>query len=248
MAVHNNRRTPAGRKREGYTDAQQGSESPRWAQGCHGGLGERVGTVSSERLGEVSDGVLAIIITVMLLALPVPKGTGFTELWNAVGTALLTYALSFTYVGIYWNNHHHVFQLTNRVTGGVLWANLHLLFWLSLLPLATAWMDYTGFARAPVMSYGAVLLFAALAFVPLQRTIARSEGPDSRMQCALGRDKKGKASLVLYLAGIASAAFIKPEAPVFIYLALACFVAVAVVWVIPDRRIESSLEQHGGDE
>jgi uncharacterized membrane protein len=183
------------------------------------------------RLEAFSDGVLAIIITIMVLELKVPH----EPTWHALGdsaTGLLTYLLSFVYIGIYWNNHHHMLQLCERVNGAVLWANLHLLFWLSLLPFTTAWMDEFDVARVPVVVYGANLLAAAIAYFVLQQAIVALEGPDSRLRRAVGRDAKGKASPVIYLLGIAAAAFLAP------WLGVALFTVVALVWLVPDRRLE----------
>lgn len=193
----------------------------------------------TSRLEAFSDGVLAIIITIMVLELRVPEGADVTALLRETGTGLLSYVLSFSYIGIYWNNHHHLFQLAERIKGGVLWANLHLLFWLSLLPLSTAWMDESGFARVPVMTYGLNLLAAAVAFTVLQSVIIASQGEGSALQRAVGKDVKGKASAALYVAGIVSAWFIGSTSPgVPTFLAMGCFVAVAVLWLVPDRRME----------
>ena len=187
--------------------------------------------MGTARLEAFSDGVLAIIITIMVLELRRPDG----ESWSALGhstTSLVTYVLSFVYVGIYWNNHHHMLQLTNRVSGGVLWANLHLLFWLSLYPFTTAWMDDTDVAQAPAVVYGINLLAAAIAYYVLQQTIIAIEGPDSRLKKAIGRDVKGRLSPVIYLIGIACT-FLTP------WLGMALFALVAVIWLVPDRRLEN---------
>ena len=197
------------------------------------------------RLEAFSDGVLAIIITVMVLALPIPDEPTLADLRRTSGTGLLSYVLSFTYVGIYWNNHHHVFQLTSRISGRVLWANLHLLFWLSLLPFTTAWMDSTGFARVPVVTYGVDLLAAAVAYVVLQTVIIADEGPGSALKEAVGPDLRGKVSMVLYLAGIGAALLITPDGLWARLAAMACFVAVAVLWIVPDRRIERVVAERG---
>lgn len=194
--------------------------------------------MSTGRLEAFSDGVLAIIITIMVLELKVPEGHDFAALRHTTGTGFLSYLLSFVYVGIYWNNHHHVFQLTDHVTGAVLWSNLHLLFWLSLIPFTTGWMDESGFARLPVMLYGLNFFIAAVAYAILQATIIRSQGDDSRLRQAIGRDLKGRASPILYIVGIASAALLDDDSRIGIGLALACYVAVAVMWLVPDRRIE----------
>ncbi len=186
----------------------------------------------TSRLEAFSDGVLAIIITIMVLELHVPDGNDWQALADTA-TGFLTYALSFVYIGIYWNNHHHMFQVVEQITGGVLWANLHLLFWLSLLPFSTAWMDETGFDRVPVIVYGLNLLLAALAYYTLQVAIfAGGSGP--RLRTALGRDLKGKLSPLMYLAGIALA-FVET------WLSVAVFVFAALVWLVPDRRVERFL-------
>ncbi|MGO4257927.1 TMEM175 family protein [Marmoricola sp. RAF53] len=194
--------------------------------------------MTTNRLEAFSDGVLAIIITIMVLELKVPEEHDLHALWDTTGTGLLTYVLSFVYIGIYWNNHHHMFQLVTRVTGGVLWANLHLLFWLSLYPFTTAWMDESDFARTPVVVYGVNLLCAAVAYFVLQRLIFQAEGPDSELQRAVGSDWKGKISPLLYLLGIALAAFVEP------FLGMLPFVAVALIWLVPDRRVERAFEEH----
>jgi uncharacterized membrane protein len=196
----------------------------------------------TSRLEAFSDGVLAIIITIMVLELRKPNGSDLAALWDAAGTGILSYLLSFTYVGIYWTNHHHMFQLTERVTGGVLWANLGLLFCISLFPFTTQWTDETGYARTPVVVYGLNLLAAAIAYFILQTTIIRSQGAASRLRAAVGRDLKGKLSPVGYIAGCVAAllggAGHGPGRP-GIWVAVACYVTVASVWVIPDRRIET---------
>ena len=196
----------------------------------------------TSRLEAFSDGVLAIIITIMVLELREPKGDDLAALWDAAGTGILSYLLSFTYVGIYWTNHHHMFQLTERVTGGVLWANLGLLFCISLFPFTTQWTDESGYARTPVVIYGVNLLVAAIAYFILQSAIIRSQGPGSRLRRAIGRDLKGKLSPVGYIAGCVAALLggsgHGPGRP-GIWVAVGCYVAVACVWVIPDRRIET---------
>jgi len=180
-----------------------------------------------------SDGVIAILITVMVLELRVPHGTTWGALHESLPT-LLTYVLSFVYLGIYWNNHHHMLMLTERVGGLVLWANLYLLFWLSLVPFATGWMGENHFAKVPAAGYGIVLLGAALAYYVLQTTIIRKQGDDSTLATAVGRDLKGKASPVLYVAGIALAFANR-------WLAIAMYVVVALMWLIPDRRLERTI-------
>ena len=199
----------------------------------------------TSRLEAFSDGVLAIIITVMVLELEVPKGADLHALITSAGTGLLTYLLSFVYVGIYWNNHHHMFQLTERITGGVLWANLALLFCLSLLPFTTAWMDRTGFARVPTIAYGVDLCVAAVAYYLLQQTIIRGQGEGSELRRAVGRDLKGRLSPLFYLTAILVALLAVPSWRPAIWLSMACYVGVAVLWLVPDRRIERYLTARG---
>ena len=184
----------------------------------------------STRLEAFSDGVLAIIITIMVLELRVPHEAELAALWP-VWPAFVSYLLSFIYLGIYWNNHHHMLHMTSRVTGGILWANLHLLFWLSLVPFVTAWMGENDFAPVPMAAYGVVLLLAAVAYWVLQRTIIRSQGPNSVLARAVGRDVKGKLSPLFYALAI-------PAAFVNQWIAGALYVAVALIWLLPDRRIE----------
>jgi uncharacterized membrane protein len=183
-----------------------------------------------ERLEAFSDGVLAIIITIMVLELKVPHGGTLADM-RPLLPVVLCYLLSFVYLGIYWNNHHHMFTVTKNVDGAVMWANLHLLFWLSLVPFATAWMGENHFASAPSAIYGVVLLMAAIAYTILLRAILRLEGPRSVLAAAVGRDFKGKISLVLYIVAI-PAAFITP------WVSGALYVIVALIWVLPDPRIE----------
>jgi uncharacterized membrane protein len=185
------------------------------------------------RLEAFSDGVIAIIITIMVLELKVPHGTSLEEL-RPVFPVLLSYVLSFIYVGIYWNNHHHMLHLVQTVTGPILWANLHLLFWLSLVPFVTAWMGENQLTTLPVALYGGVLIMAAFAYLILATLIARHEGRDSVFAKAMGRDIKGKVSPVLYGAGIVLA-FVQPM------ISVALYVAVAAIWFIPDRRVERTL-------
>ncbi|GAA5196363.1 TMEM175 family protein [Rugosimonospora acidiphila] len=201
--------------------------------------------MSTSRLEAFSDGVLAIIITIMVLELKVPDGHGMSDLVHTTGIGLLTYLLSFVYVGIYWNNHHHMFHLVRQVSGGVLWANLSLLFSLSLLPFTTGWMDDTKFARTPVVVYGLNLLVAAAAYFTLQNVIIRREGPESPLRKAVGSDYKGKTSPAIYLAGILSALLIDRSGRVGIWIALAFFVGAAVVWIVPDRRIDRVARRYG---
>lgn len=192
--------------------------------------------MTSSRLEAFSDGVLAIIITVMVLGLAVPKGDTWTDLVHTSGLGLLTYLLSFVYFGIYWSNHHHLFQLRPAVDGVVLWANLHLLLWLSLYPFTTAWITESHVAQVPTIVYGLNLLGAALAYTILQRTIAR--GPDgARIREAFGHDLKGIVSPLLYLTGL-GLSFVVP------WLALVPYVIVAVIWLVPDRRVERYLRAH----
>jgi uncharacterized membrane protein len=201
----------------------------------------------TSRLEAFSDGVLAIIITIMVLELREPVGSDLSALWNTTGTGMLSYLLSFVYVGIYWTNHHHMFQLTERVTGAILWANLSLLFCLSLFPFTTQWTEVTHYARTPVVVYGVNLLAAGVAYYILQWVIIRSQGADSVLRKAIGRDLKGKASPVFYIAGSVAAALggagTGPDRP-GIWIAIACYIAVAVLWVIPDRRIETIATPH----
>jgi uncharacterized membrane protein len=177
-----------------------------------------------------SDGVIAIIITIMVLELEIPHEADADSLRPLI-PVFLAYALSFVNLGIYWNNHHHMLSTVEHVNGGILWANLHLLFWLSLFPFTTGWMGENGFASAPVASYGVVALLAAIAYYVLQRRIVADQGADSKLAAALGRDLKGKASPLFYMAGIALAYPVR-------WIALAFYVVVALMWLIPDRRIE----------
>jgi uncharacterized membrane protein len=194
--------------------------------------------MNKTRLEAFSDGVLAIIITIMVLELKVPHGDSMETLAPLL-PVLLSYVLSFVYIGIYWNNHHHMLHTCSRVTGGILWANLHLLFWLSLLPFVTGWMGENHFAARPSALYGAVLLAAAIAFYILQQTIIASQGPASALKAAVGSDWKGKLSPLLYVVGII-ATFLVP------WVGQALFVLVALIWLVPDRRIEKSLHGPGG--
>ncbi|MDQ3806020.1 MAG: TMEM175 family protein [Acidobacteriota bacterium] len=187
------------------------------------------------RLEAFSDGVLAIIITIMVLELKVPHGTGLSTLAPLV-PVFLSYLLSFVFLGIYWNNHHHLFQAVRRVNGRILWANLHLLFWLSLIPFVTGWMGENNFAALPVALYGAVLLLAACAYFILARALVSHHGGDSELAHALGRDFKGRVSVACYAAAI-PLAFVRP------WLACGLYVAVAIMWLIPDRRIEQALAE-----
>jgi uncharacterized membrane protein len=186
------------------------------------------------RLEAFSDGVIAIIITVMVLEMKVPHGVDLAAL-APVLPVFLTYVLSYVYLGIYWNNHHHMFKMAESIDGSVMWANLHLLFWLSLLPFTTGWMGENHFERWPTVLYGFNLLCCALAWYVLQARIIRCQGRDSRIARALGRDLKGKLSPLFYLAGIALAWLGEPPAGV------ALFVFVALMWLVPDRRFERAI-------
>jgi uncharacterized membrane protein len=193
--------------------------------------------MGKDRLAAFSDGVIAIIITIMVLELKVPPRADWSALVDIVPN-LVGYVLSFIYLAIYWNNHHHLLHTVTRVDGLILWANSHLLFWLSLIPAATAWMGQNFLAPVPTAVYGIVLLMPAIAYSLLQRAIIRKQGAQSVLAKALGGDIKGKISIVLYFAGIA-AAFVSP------WVAVAIYVLVAVMWLIPDRRIESVFGRGG---
>ena len=188
------------------------------------------------RLEAFSDGVIAIIITIMVLEMHVPRGEDLHALAPLL-PVFLSYVLSFVYVGIYWNNHHHMLHVTTRVSGGILWANLHLLFWLSLFPFATGWMGENHFAHLPSAVYGVVLLAAAIAYLILQQTIIAAEGSHSVLRRAIGRDWKGRLSPLVYVAGIV-VSFVSSAA------AQAIYAVVALTWLIPDRRIERELRQN----
>jgi uncharacterized membrane protein len=185
------------------------------------------------RLEAFSDGVIAIIITIMVLEMKVPHADGLSSL-AAIGPVFFSYVLSFLYVGIYWNNHHHLFQAVKHTNGAVLWANLHLLFWLSLFPFVTGWMGENHFALWPVVIYGAALIMAATAYFILVRVLLRGHGADSALAKAIGTDFKGRISLVVYAAGI-GLAFVNP------WIGVALYMAVALMWLVPDRRIERNL-------
>jgi uncharacterized membrane protein len=182
------------------------------------------------RLEAFSDGVLAIIITIMVLEMKVPHGAELSALWPLL-PVFLSYLLSFVYLGIYWNNHHHMLHATQRVNGAILWANLHLLFWLSLVPFVTGWMGENHFAPAPTSLYGVVLLMAAIAYWILQRAIVAEHGRDSLLAQAVGSDRKGKLSQLCYVIAI-------PAAFLHQWIAGALYVLVALMWLVPDRRIE----------
>ena len=189
--------------------------------------------MKTNRLEAFSDGVFAIIITIMVLELKVPHDAGINAL-KPLLPIFLTYLLSFIYLGIYWNNHHHLLNVCRQISGGIMWANLHLLFWLSLVPFTTSWMGENHFASAPQAVYGVVLLMAGVAYLILQRAIIRREGPDSLLARAVGRDVKGKISPLAYIAAI-PLAFVSP------WMSGVLYVAAAVMWLVPDRRIESRL-------
>ena len=191
--------------------------------------------MTSERIAAFSDGVFAIIITIMVLELKVPHGADLDAL-SGLLPIFLTYVLSFILLGIYWNNHHHMFFLTDRITGGILWANLHLLFWLSLMPFVTGWMGENHFAPLPTALYGSVLLFSGIAYYILEQTIIRNQGANSKLEAAVGTDRKGIVSVVLYAVAI-------PLAFVNQLISDAIYALVALMWLIPDRRIESLYDE-----
>jgi uncharacterized membrane protein len=193
--------------------------------------------MTTTRLEAFSDAVIAIIITIMVLEFQVPEGAD----WHALGEiapAFLMYVLSFVFLAIYWNNHHHLLHAAARVSGGILWANMHLLFWLSLVPFATAWTGESRLAPLPTAVYGGVLLLASIAYWILVNTIIAREGPDSRLRAAIGRDAKGKISTLIYAVAL-PLAFVNP------WIAGALYVAVALVWICPDPRIERRLDVEG---
>jgi uncharacterized membrane protein len=182
------------------------------------------------RLEAFSDGVIAILITIMVLELHIPH----EATWSVLGPLVpvfLTYVLSYVFLGIYWNNHHHMLHACDRINGRVLWANLHLLFWLSLIPFVTGWMGQNHFTPIPSAAYGIVMLFAGVAYYILAHALVAAQGPDSRLAQAIGRDRKGKLSVVLWAIGV-GLAFVNP------WLAVAVYVGVAMMWLVPDRRIE----------
>jgi uncharacterized membrane protein len=192
--------------------------------------------MDKNRVAAFSDGVLAIVITIMVLELKVPAGDNLVSL-TSVWPVFVSYVLSFIYIGIYWNNHHHLLHAARGISGAMLWANLHLLFWLSLVPAATAWMGETHFASVPTALYGVPLLMAALAWLILQRTIIAADGRASVLAEALGKDSKGKLSFVLYIAAIVVAMR-------WPWVAWGIYAVVATVWIVPDRRIERALVNH----
>jgi uncharacterized membrane protein len=196
--------------------------------------------MDSGRLEAFSDGVLAIIITIMVLEMKAPHGASLADLWSLL-PVFLSYVLSFVYLGIYWNNHHHMLHVTERVNGAILWANLHLLFWLSLIPFVTGWMGENNFAPAPTALYGVVLLAAAIAYWILQRVIIAEQGESSLLATAVGGDFKGKLSPLLYAIAI-------PAAFLHQWISGGIYVLVALIWLIPDRRIERALAKQGQRE
>ena len=188
------------------------------------------------RLEAFSDGVVAILITIMVLELRLPEGADWAAL-RSLGPTLAAYVLSFVYLGIYWNNHHHMFHIVDRVTGGILWANLHLLFWLSLVPFVTNWMGEHSHEPLPTAIYGVVLLCAAIAYLILVRVIIHAQGAHSRLKAAVGNDAKGMVSPMLYVAGILSSLFWRYE------IAWVFYAVVAMLWLVPDKRIERVIKQ-----
>ena len=193
------------------------------------------------RLEAFSDGVLAIIITIMVLEIKVPHGDMPEDL-KPLLPIFMSYVLSFIYIGIYWNNHHHLMQVVHKVNGAVLWSNIHLLFWLSLVPFATAWMGENHFSKWPVILYGFILLMAGVAYYILAHCLTSIHGKESTLAKAIGKDKKGVLSVVLYIAGIVASAFINP------WIGFSIYVIVAAMWFIPDRRIEKKIKtEHKAD-
>lgn len=191
--------------------------------------------MTKNRLEAFSDGVLAVIITIMVLEMKPPQAATLAAL-RPVIPDFLSYVLSFIFIAIYWNNHHHLFHATQRVNGATLWANLHLLFWLSLVPFTTAWMGYNDFTSWPVALYGVVLLLAAIAYFILVRTLLSLHGQASTLAAAIGNDRKGKISIAIYVPAI-PLAFFRP------WISALCYIAVAIMWLVPDRRIESRVSR-----
>ena len=191
--------------------------------------------MNKDRLEAFSDGVIAILITIMVLELKIPHGADWASLQSIV-PVFLTYVLSFINIGIYWNNHHHMLSATDQINGKILWANMHLLFWLSLIPFVTGWMGENHFAPLPTAVYGAVLFAAAIAYYLLQQMIIGQQGSNSKLKAAVGQDRKGKISPLVYLVAI-------PLAFVHQWLSDGLYVLVALMWLIPDRRIESKLSE-----
>ena len=190
--------------------------------------------MNKTRLEAFSDGVIAILITIMVLELRIPEGADWDSVQPIV-PVFLTYVLSFVVLGIYWSNHHHLLHMADRITGGILWANLHLLFWLSLIPFATGWMGRNHFAPLPTAMYGVVLLPSAVSYTVLVRMIIAAQGPSSRLKAAIGSDAKGYLSMAMYAAAI-------PLAFVNRWIAYALYVAVVLIWLVPDRRIERRVD------
>ena len=190
--------------------------------------------MNKSRLEAFSDGVIAILITIMVLELRIPEGGTDWAALRPIVPVFITYVLSFVMLGIYWNNHHHLIHAADRITGGILWANLHLLFWLSLIPFATGWMGRNNFAPLPTAVYGGLLLLAAVSYTILVRTIIAAQGPHSRLQEAIGGDTKGYVSLAMYATAV-------PLAFVNEWFAYALYIGVALIWLVPDRRIEQRL-------
>lgn len=195
--------------------------------------------MSKSRLEAFSDAVIAIVMTIMVLELSIPEGSDWLALRPLI-PKFLTYLLSFVFLGIYWNNHHHLIHATERVNGKILWANLHLLFWLSLTPFVTGWMGENNFASVPTAVYGIALLLSAIAYYILQSIILATHGPDSRLKAALGKDVKGKISPLCYLAAI-------PLAFLSRWISVGLYVFVALIWLVPDRRIESMMAENPGE-
>jgi uncharacterized membrane protein len=191
--------------------------------------------MTKNRLEAFSDGVLAVIITIMVLEMKSPHGATLAALDSVIPT-FLSYVLSFVFIAIYWNNHHHLLHATERVNGATLWANLHLLFWLSLVPFTTAWMGDNDFTSWPVALYGIVLLLAAIAYYILVRTLISLHGQSSTLATAIGSDRKGKISILIYAPAI-PLAFVRP------WISAVCYIAVAIIWLVPDRRIEKHLAE-----
>jgi uncharacterized membrane protein len=191
--------------------------------------------MTKNRLEAFSDGVLAVIITIMVLEMVPPRGSALASL-RPVIPDFLSYVLSFVFIGIYWSNHHHLLHAIERVNGATLWANLHLLFWLSLVPFTTAWMGYNDFTSLPVALYGIVLLLAAIAYYILVRALIALHGQSSALAKAIGSDRKGKVSIAIYVPAI-PLAFFRP------WLSALCYIAVAIMWLVPDRRIEKRLSE-----
>jgi len=224
---------------------------PFWGSGTpeHGyAAGEAAGqsgggAVRTSGLEAFSDGVLAIILTVMVLGLDIPPEHDLRSLLRATGHDLVTYLLSFLYISIYWIGHHHMFHLVRRISRGVCWANLALLFTLSLLPFTTEWMADSTLARTPIFVYGLNLTLSVAAYFVLQRLVIRQEGAASALKKAIGRDLKGKLSPVLYLAGMLSSVLIEPHGRLGVWVALACYATVAIMWIVPDRRFDRFIRE-----